>query len=135
MSSTKTHGWSTPMPTNGRLGVATIWLMWLAGPVTIFAVYVPPATWLGFTYMATLLVGSVWIVQFTNKVINEKAHPRPVAILVTVAPLIIFGLITLGWGLAVAFAIPLLTVVATGLALVLTIAITPVVASTANRQS
>lgn len=121
-----------PLPTTGRLGVVTLWTVWLTAPVAVLSGYTGIAgIWLLF--FALLFGASIWIARSKNER-GAGNLPRPRASqLARFAPLLVIATTAIGYVVSVSFAVPIANVVAAAISLGFVLVIVPSVAATPPR--
>ena len=124
---------AAPMPVSGKLGVVTLWSLWLTAPASILNAYTGIAgVWLPF--FCALLGAAIYAARTTNTTSGRTAPKPLITKLGRAAPLMVLLIVALGFVMAMATSEPFWTIVAGTLASALAAGATSTVAATVPRS-
>jgi hypothetical protein len=123
-----------PMPVTGRLGVVTLWSVWLTAPVAILNAYTQwGGVWIPFFFV--LLGASIYVAKTTNTRSGRKVPSVAASRVGRIAPvLILVVVVTVGCVVSFTASMPFATVIAGLVTLGFAAGITPTVAATPPRE-
>jgi hypothetical protein len=123
-----------PMPVSGKLGVVTLWTMWLPAPLFVVSAYVPGAsTWL-VVFFIVVLCASVYTARTTNSRSRGRVPRAAVSMIARLSPAIVWVIVIAGFIISFAADLPVATVIAGVLATALAVGMTPIVAAVPPRE-
>ena len=124
-----------PMPVSGKLGVVTLWTMWLTAPFSVLNSYTSFAA-IGLLPLLLTVVGAS---TYTARTSNSRSRARvPSAAASTIArmsPVMVVVIVMTGLIVSIAADMPIATVIAGVLATGLAAGMTPIVAAVPPRGS
>ena len=124
-----------PMPVSGKLGVVTLWTMWLTAPFSVLnsyaglaAVWIPP-------FFLLLFWASSYAARTTNTRSRARVPSAAASIIARMSPVMVVVIVMTGLIVSIAADMPLATVIAGVLATGLAAGMTPIVAAVPPRGS
>jgi hypothetical protein len=123
-----------PMPVTGRLGVVTLWTMWLTAPFSVLNAYTTFAP-IGMLPLFVLLVcAAMYTARSTNSRSRARVPNPAVSAIGRLSPVAVVVVVMTGLMVSLAADMPLATVIAGVAATGLPAGMTPIVAAIPPRE-
>jgi hypothetical protein len=127
------HRLAKPMPMTGRLGVVTLWSVWLTAPVAILNAYTQwGGVWIPFVYVS--LGAAIYVAKTTNTRAGGRVPSVVASRVARFAPLIVLATVATGYAISLTASMPFATVIAGLVTFGFAAGITTTIAATPPRE-
>lgn len=118
-----------PMPVSGKLGVVTLWTMWLTAPLCVVNAYIPNASTWAVVFFVAIVCASMYAARTTNSRSEGRVPRAAVSMIARLSPAIVWVIVIAGFVISFVADMPMATVIAGVLATGLAAGMTPIVAA------